>query len=91
MTTPGRYETHVAFYRALADRIVALAVADEKFRQQLRSDPVKTLIDEGFPRGISHDISRELFGADVRSGGPCGRASCWLSCVWTCKTATNPT
>jgi hypothetical protein len=89
MTIPGRYELQISFYRGLADRIVTHAVADEKFRARLLSEPVKVLQDEGLPRGVSQDISKELFGHDSIIG-TCGAASCWITCYYTCKSATNP-
>jgi len=89
MTIPGRYDQQIQFYRSFADRIVALAVADENFRNQLLADPVKTLNDEGIPRGVSEDISKELFGFGV-THGQCGPKSCMLTCFWSCKSATTP-
>jgi hypothetical protein len=68
--------------RDRADALARRALADPKFRDELKADPRRILEREGLPAGAAEDVAREL-GIDASPDLGC-RRTCFFSCVWSC-------
>jgi hypothetical protein len=69
--------------RLVADSVIRKALADPKFREQLKSDPAKSLKKAGIPAAAIEDVSREIVldGSSLAAG--CTE-TCFSTCLITC-------
>jgi hypothetical protein len=85
-----RFEDY-AVARAKADTVCRRALADVQFRERLRLDPRRVLIEEGFSEPGAENIARELRidqpgmsdHALMRCDFSCAHTGCFWSCFWT--------
>jgi hypothetical protein len=81
--------------RTMVERLLLEALADQKLREKLRSDPDHVLEEFGIPRLAATDVKRQVMidGQSLHeSAGPASRCSftCSDSCDWSCLFFTKP-
>jgi hypothetical protein len=77
-------KTQLEKARTIADQVIRRALADPRFREELKTDPRAVLEKAGLSAGSAEEAAREMKIDGHKGVIDCDSTCNWGSCLFTC-------